>query len=449
MSNMSKTNIFKRRWTNGLLSLAGFAAVGLTLTPPSAEAAPAFARQTGMQCVACHSQAFPAINAFGRAFKAGGYTLMGTQPTVDGKDLSLPNSLNASVIAKLRYAQADGNTNEGIDAGQIEWPNEAALLLGGRVSENIGFLIEAGLGGPVSGETGDMIDDPDDPSNHTHEIGGDSNTFLSSKLVFSVAKVGGTQLSVIPFSTDGLGVGYGFELLNTGALRAQRSIEDRTAMSASQALELGSGEATGLAFVASSNNYFVNYSAWTPGFGGDNFDVGTNLASYLRAAYMPRIGSWDTGIGFQYLTGTVKNAAGKDGSGKKLFEKTVTDGWVIDAQAEGQVGGKPLTVLLSTGSAKGDENSYFNENAKDATATALLLQYGLMPNKANAYIAHRMMKTGADTDDEANKTTLGFMYLPSQNVRLELSHAMESGSAIDARDNKRKNTTMLQLFAGF
>lgn len=438
---MMKTKLFQRRLSMGLMSLAGFATVGLTLIPPSAEAAPAFARQTGMQCVACHSQAFPAINAFGRAFKASGYTMMGAQPKIEGKDMSLPSTFNASVITKLRYTQSNGNTNEGADAGQIEWPNEAALLLGGRVSENIGFMIEAGFGGPVSGEV------EVDGNAGTFEVEGDSNTFLGSKLHFNVAKVGQTQLSVIPFSTDALGVGYGLELLNTGATRAQRPIEDRTAMSASQALGLGAGEATGIAFAATNSKYFVNYTAWTPGFGGENMDVGTNFGTYLRAAYMPRIGSWDTGFGFQYLTGTIKQAAGKDAGGVKQFDELVTDGWVIDAQADGQVGGKPVTVLFSTGSANADHIN--NGNPNDSTATALLLQYGFIPNKANAYIAHRIMDNGAATDNEANKTTIGFMYLPSQNLRLELFHAMESGSAVDARDSKLTGTTMLQLFAGF
>lgn len=435
---MIKNKMFKRHWSNGLLSLAGFAAVGLTLTAPITEAAPAFARQTGMQCVACHSQTFPAINAFGRAFKASGYTMMGAQPKIEGENISLPSSLNASVITKLRYTKSNGNTNEGADAGQIEWPNEAALLLGGRVSENIGFMIEAGFGGPVTGEA-DLV---------TGEIEAAATTFLGSKLHFNVTKVGQTQLSVTPFSTDALGVGYGLELLNTGATRAQRPIEDRNAMSASQALGIGSGAATGIAFAASSSNYFVNYTAWTPGFGGENFDIGTNIGSYLRAAYMPRIGSWDTGVGFQYLTGTVKQAEGKV-AGVNQFTELVTDGWVIDAQAEGKVGGKPLTVLLSTGSAKADPNSITNTNPNDSTATALLLQYGFMPNKANAFIAHRIMDNGAATNSEQNKTTVGFMYLPSQNLRLELFHAMESGSAVDARASKLTGTTMLQLFAGF
>lgn len=42
-------------------------------------AVPAFARQTDMACNSCHFQSFPALNSFGRVFRAGGYTLPGSQ----------------------------------------------------------------------------------------------------------------------------------------------------------------------------------------------------------------------------------------------------------------------------------------------------------------------------------------------------------------------------------
>lgn len=71
-------------------------------TATESQAVPAFARQTGMACAACHFQTYPAINAFGRAFKASGYTLIGAQEKVEGDDLSLPVVLNASLITKFR-----------------------------------------------------------------------------------------------------------------------------------------------------------------------------------------------------------------------------------------------------------------------------------------------------------------------------------------------------------
>ena len=166
---------------------------------------------------------------------------------IEGDDISLPLMLNASVITKLRYVKSNGNTNAGSDFGVIEWPDEAALLVGGKLAKDAGFLMELGLT--------------------------DANSFLSTKVHFNLGKAGNTQFSAIPFSTDGLGAAYGFELLNTGAQRSQRPIEERRGFSAAQALGLGSGEATGIALVASSHNFFINYTPWVPGWEENNLEV--------------------------------------------------------------------------------------------------------------------------------------------------------------------------------
>lgn len=48
---------------------------GLALPPP-AYALPAFARQTGQNCVACHAGGqFPELTPYGRMFKITGYTI--------------------------------------------------------------------------------------------------------------------------------------------------------------------------------------------------------------------------------------------------------------------------------------------------------------------------------------------------------------------------------------
>ena len=90
--------------------------------------------------------------------------------------------------------------------------------------------------------------------------GGAIGNFLSTKFHFAM----GDNFAIIPFSTDGLGVGYGFELLNTGVQRSQRPIENRAGYSAAQALNTASGEATGIAFVYKTPEFFVNYSHWAP-----------------------------------------------------------------------------------------------------------------------------------------------------------------------------------------
>src|SRR5476651_1033906 len=47
---------------------------GFVLAPLTCQAVPSFARQTGLQCIACHTE-FPELTSFGRQFKLTGYTL--------------------------------------------------------------------------------------------------------------------------------------------------------------------------------------------------------------------------------------------------------------------------------------------------------------------------------------------------------------------------------------
>lgn len=68
------------------------------LIPTTSEAIPAFARQTNMACATCHFQHFPALNAFGRSFKQGAYTMVGGQSMIQSDNLSLPVALNVSLI---------------------------------------------------------------------------------------------------------------------------------------------------------------------------------------------------------------------------------------------------------------------------------------------------------------------------------------------------------------
>ncbi len=418
-----------------ILSLLSF------MVPEDALAVPAFARQTSMPCTACHFQNFPTLNSFGRSFRSGGYTLTGGQGMIEGDDISLPLMLNASVITKVRYVKSNGNTNDGTDYGEIQWPDEAAILVGGKLSSNAGFLMELGLLSATE------VDVEVDPATGEGSGSGESNAFLSTKVHFNVAKAGNTQFSVIPFSTDGLGSAYGFELLNTGAQRSQRPIEDRRGFSAAQALGLGSGEATGIALVASSHNYFINYTPWVPGWGGTNTNVKpSGLAHYFRAAYMPYIGSWDSAFGVQLWSGDAEVADGNGGE-----TKMATDGWVVDGQMQGSVGSFPLGIYASYGECSADPEHHLGDcaNEDDATAFGILGQLGVVPNKWSIYAAYRTKDVGTADDAKFNSATIGTKYLASQNISFELFNVKESGDGVDARSNERDSTWMLQLFAGF
>lgn len=180
---------------------------------PEAYALPAFSRQTGMSCTACHQQHFPVLTSFGRAFKATGYTMVGAQAKIEDEKLSIPATLNAAILFKLRYQKDDspglggkatGSPN-GPGDGQLQFGDEFSLFLGGRVTENIGFLFE---GNTTS--TGSLL--------------------AGFRLPIGYG-TGATRLSVIPFTTDALGVQYGYELSSGGVLRANRWAEHRREIS--------------------------------------------------------------------------------------------------------------------------------------------------------------------------------------------------------------------------
>lgn len=406
-------------------------AVTTLLIPKPIEAVPAFARQMGMTCSSCHFQNFPALNNFGRTFRSQGFTMRGTQNLIEGENLSMPITLNASVITKLRYQL---KSNDAGDRGEIQWPDEAAFLVGGRASESVGFLMELGLG-PQEGEIAG-INSGDTNANGILDAGETwiadaTGNYLSTKFHFNITD----SIAFIPFSTDGLGVGYGFELLNTGAQRSQRPIENRTGFSAGQALGTASGSATGMAFVYHTNDWFINYSHWTPSWGNTKVNVLGGLANYLRLVYMPTIGSWDTGFGLSVMNGSVKSG--------NLATETFVDGWTIDAQAQGQIGSMPLGIYTSYGAAPKStatkENFYNTSLTQDATAFGVVAKLGVIPSKMQVYLGQASNKKGTST----NTTTLGLQYNVAQNIKIEL-YNVNSDSNTPADDY-----SMLMFFAGF
>lgn len=427
------------RYTKKALRLVLGGAVLFALLLTEAQAVPAFARQTGMACASCHYQNFPALNSFGRVFRSQGYTMRGAAPLVEGEELSIPADLKASVITKIRYQLSEGNDG---GRGEIQWPDEAALLVGGRASERVGFLLELGMGPQEAEVSWDADADGDGtitPAERDafidagHATGDVTGNFLSAKFHFNL----GNSFAIIPFSTDGLGVGYGFELMNTGVQRSQRPIENRSGFSAHQALGLGSGGATGLAFVYHNANVFVNYSHWAPTWGNVNANIFGGLAHYLRAAYMPNIGGWDTGIGFSYMDGSIDT-----GATDAEKETTNVSGWGIDAQAQGQVGSIPLGIYASYAVApKGtaDDPEFYNASTtEDKVSYGMTAKLGVLPSKVQLYAAYGSVDDGTDTNTD---TTVGVQYMAAQNIKLELFNV--------ARNNNRDGYSMLMMFAGF
>jgi hypothetical protein len=131
-----------------ILVIAALASAALFL-PGRAVAVPSFSRQTGRSCSACHTQ-FPELNAFGRAFKIGGYTLADS-PLNEDKDirkkevLSLPQVPLVSTMFLASYTSLDKRLPS--DAGptmngDVLFPDQLSLFLAGRIASQVGAFIQ-------------------------------------------------------------------------------------------------------------------------------------------------------------------------------------------------------------------------------------------------------------------------------------------------------------------
>lgn len=397
--------------------LAGaLAAIALA---PQASATPMYSRQTGMECSSCHFQSFPALNDIGRSFKAGGYTMNGAQKNVDG--LALPVTLNAGVVTKIRYQQSNGakvDGTNGTNDGQLQFPDELLLMVGGRVSDNIGAQLELNL-------------------NST----GAQSVVESFKMPF-IYDVSGIKAGVIPFTTATQGVAYGFELLNTGAVRGGRIMEARKTFSAQQYIGTATA-AEGAAVVASNSMFFANITKWSPrSVGAAN--SGSPSATYVRLAITPKIGQWETAAGVQSWSGSAN---------LPTLVQNDTKAYAVDAQLQGEVGAMPLGIYLTYANASATEaggtTNLFNANANAKTAATIAGQLGVVPGKATLLMAYRKGDTGAAANNGDNSVMIGGTFLMEQNVQLQLNHEMFSGSKYDLVQADGDRLTTLMLFAAF
>lgn len=395
-----------------VLSLAGVLAA--TAFAPEASAIPAFARQTGMACNACHQQHYPILNGFGQAFKAGGYTMMGAQGKVEAEHLSIPDTLNAAILLKARYQKSNGNDAAGTvsgtttNGGQWQIPDELSLFFGGRIAENMGFMNENNMvGGPVGG-------------------------IVAGLKVPVVFDLGSAKFLVIPYLTDALGVAYGFEQSSTGMTRGIRWAEHRTDISAQQYVGVGAGAASGLALVAQNDMGYINFSRWSPNFAFAGGATGVQMRSnWLRIAATPTVGDWNMHIGVGSASGSNYTAAGA-----AIVDTKAT---AIDFQGFTQVGGKDLGVYATYASAPfvaavvgGTTGNQFGSGLGGTTkAYTIGADYSVIPHTLHIGAAYRNAKngdvvTGLQGD---NSLTLTAVYDLAQNVALHLNFSDRSGSS--------------------
>ncbi|MDD2721309.1 MAG: hypothetical protein PHH47_08390 [Gallionella sp.] len=401
---------------------------------PEASAVPVFARQTGMACSACHFQHFPLLNGFGRAFKSAGFTMMGAQEKVEGEHLSIPAMLNFGVLTTTGYDTVSGSTAN-LKGGNKAWfvpgsGGELSLFMGGRISEFAGFLTETGLGAAAA--TG------------------------AAKIAL-MFPVGESHVGVVAHTSNGQGVAYSYETLNTGAVNTHKmtALNGNNQGAAvtnvngghtgvySAAQFLGTNTAaTGLSFVASNDNLgFINIGKY------DLAGVGTATAGSLPLTYV-RIAGMFEAAGFEMAAG-VQSFSGTSQVGINAQAKAT----VVDFQAQGEVSGMGLGVYASYGSAPavfGGTNAFNARNLQTRSSFNIGAELGVIPGVSTLQLAYRSGKSGgavgADTD---NAFQVGATYELAQNVELSLTHTSQSGSAWAVAAPVGKSMTNLMMEALF
>lgn len=417
---------------------------------PQALALPLFARQTGMECAACHYQHFPLLTAFGRAFKTNAFTMMGAQSKVDGDRLSIPSNLNMAGLTTFGYERTNaadagptpsGSRNDGNGIFYMPGHNgELSLFFGGRINENAGFLTEVGLLGPADQSSAKM------------------------PILFEVAD--GTRAGLVPFTTNGQGASYGFELLNTGANAVHQMSgvggfngAHSSALSAQQYIGTGAA-ATGLALVASKPEGFINLTKYnqigTGDLTGGNNATGSGSlmgagldSTYLRIAGFFDVAGWDTGVGIQSWSGSSLNLDTSTGPSFPDAAINTTKATAIDAQMQGDWRNMPVGLYASYAKAPFDAavtNTYNMGGTLDRSSFNVSGEVGVIPGIATLGAAIRRGQSGVDEGLLANDPATGAnaadnaimltaTYKLSQNMMASLSYTTANGSYWTANSN--------------
>jgi hypothetical protein len=414
-------------------------------------AIPSFSRQTGIDCQACHAQHMPILNDFGQSFKASGYRTVGKQTTIESENLSIPETLNASMLLKGKYQRSNGNTLGAIpgttpNGGQWQFPDEFSLFFGGRIAKNIGFFFE-----------GDTTA---------------SSTFLTTFKLPTAIELQDYNMSVIPFMTNTLGASYGYEQASTGAVRNATWAEHRKEVSAQQYVGTD-GAATGVALLAINDKGYINLSRWAPAPLARSGSTQTLSSTYLRVAATPKfetqkLGEWAMHIGTQIWTGS--NFAQNITS--QTLAPVSTRAIALDFQAFGQINDQDLSLyatwskspagsalepnILNVGENKGmcDPTEY---RLNQRSAFTVGADYSVIQNTLHVGAAFRSAKTGGQTGLAAvmgvntsdNAITLTAVYNIAQNIELHANHSVYFGSLYNTPQPLGNMMTTIMLQAAW
>jgi len=326
-----------------IFSAAAFALVAVSsiaLAPTNAEAIPAFARQTGAACLSCHFQEIPALTAFGRSFKMNAFTDVGDQALVEDDGMSIPATLNATVVIRPNVVQTKTTTTTGVTttAKSIVYGDQV-ILIAGRMGTNTGAFVE--LGGGAFG-------------NHQ---------FMNS------FDVGGMKVGVSYYNT-GFGEDAGLQLSNVlgqhGGTNNGRFTSANQNIMKSNALAGVADNIAGLTAWVGNDMGAILAGLIAP---SDGVAWGVNGNSTFTAAKMVRangffdVGGLSLGVGGILIGGNVGSFGQFIAAQQLKMERTG-----LEASLEGEVGGMGFGLYGDVASAKkstATETNNYNTSLTD------------------------------------------------------------------------------------
>lgn len=397
----------------------------LLALPESASALPGFARQTGKECSACHTQNMPKLNSYGRHFALSGYTLYDaeseTESLIEGSEiaLGLPAVLNVSAVLKARYLKTslEGNTSEvvGAERGELQVFEGSGLYFGGRFAENFGGLVSL---------TGD-------PSR-------ENDLVFGGKAILAYEALGGYSGAVL-YSTQINGLFSGMENFNTGLNAPLKQFENPNVTNAAQATGIGRGPATGLQAYYGSDRFFVTAGVTIPSQNNEGIDAGASIIPFGRIAYSQPIGGWTFMIGAFGLSGDAKASDQSLDGG--LIDRQANlvevhkEGYGFDFEADGTIGDMmtmtTVNVVLKNVIEVTPDNLLVSANLQQTDNQAASLEFQINPitpfGIKAAYLKYNNRDTAVGQEFvrayDFDAYSLALNYLLRQNILLDLQYS--------------------------
>ncbi len=407
--------------TKNLLLLSS---IVLLTIPEAANALPGFARQTGKECMACHTQNMPKLNTYGRHFALSGYTIYNTESEteslIEGSELALglPAVLNVSAVLKARYTKIESAR------GEVNVLDGSGLYFGGRIADNVGGLVSL---------TGDPSEDRD--------------VVFGGKALLSYKTFDGFSGFSL-YSTQTNGIFSGMETYNTGLYSPLKQFEFANVTNAAQATGLGRGPATGLQAYYGDDRFLITVGATIPTQNSEGIDAGGSLIPFGRIAYNQPIGSWNLMLGAYGFTGDVKASdQSLDGGLIDLKANIVTvkkEGYGLDFEASGAIGDMMTmtTINVVLKNIVSNDGNLSSANLQQTDNQAASIEFQINPitplGVKVAYLTYNNNDTAIGQEFvrsyDYNAPSIGLNYLARQNVNVDIQYTYNYPGPSD-RDN--------------